>query len=867
MPRLKPIERLEERLFLSATNPNHVLILSVDGLHQADVADPALTSSLPNIRALQAQGVTYTNAKTTTPSDSFPGTLAYLTGAGPGTTGVFYDVSYDRKLLAPGANPKTATPGGVVTYDESLDKNTALISGGGNFDASSIDPTLLPVNSRGQVVYPHSFLKVNTVFNVVHNAGLRTAFTDKHPVYEIANGPTGNGVDDLYTPELNSNVALLDNATQKTVNADTLLAAAPFTDLSGFTLVDASTDPLGANDPNLELTTNNTLLTEKYDDLHVQAILNEIKGLNSRGTTAEAVPALFAGNFQAVSVAEKFTNGGITTDGSGNEVISAPLQSAMQHTDASIGQITAALKTQNLWNNTLFIVTAKHGQDPRVGSARLLKDDTFNNVLATAKVNVGGATGDDGSLIWLTDRKQAAAAVAALTAFQSSGTIDVYNKGVKATIPASQVIDKILSPKDLAAAGLGNPKSASNTRTPDVVVTLKPGFILVGDPTHFTYKNAEHGGFQADDTNIALIAAGGKVAPAKFGTSDATAVQTKQIAVSALDALGLSPKKLQGAVKEHTKALPNLVSANLGLKVASGYKVAIFGTTPVGASQPDSIVTDGSNVFVGFGNGVAKDGSDGKTSTIAQYDAAGALVKTFAVPGHNDGLKVDPTTHLLWAIQNEDGNPNLVIINPTANTQTNYTFAPPADGGGYDDITFLDGKVFLSESAPTSNPNTAPAIVEATLSGSTVSVTPVLLGNATAQTTKHKTVTLNLQDPDSMTADPAGDLVLTSQSDDELVIVKNPGTASQSVTLLPLTDRKKAVSVDDSLFATNTAGSVLLTDLGGTIYQITGKPLKSKRLVLSAAPDIGQLGSLNMTTGRFTPVITGLNSPRGLASL
>ena len=179
--------------------------------------------------------------------------------------------------------------------------------------------------------------------------------------------------------------------------------------------MDASTDPVGCHDPNLELTTNNTLLTEKYDDLHVAAILNEINGLNSRGTAAAAVPALFAGNFQAVSVAEKFTGGGITLDSGGNEVVSLPLQSAMMHTDASIGQIEAALKAQNLWNNTLLVVTAKHGQDPRVGSAQLLKDDTFNNVLGAANITVGGATGDDGSLIWLADQKQTAAAVTALT--------------------------------------------------------------------------------------------------------------------------------------------------------------------------------------------------------------------------------------------------------------------------------------------------------------------------------------------------------------------------------------------------------------------------------------------------------------------
>jgi hypothetical protein len=147
-------ERLEERALLSGTTgpDQHVLLLSVDGLHQADVADPGLAAFLSNTLQLQNGGINYTNAHTTSPSDSFPGTLSYLTGAHPGTTGVFYDDSYLRTLLPPGSN-SNATPGTEVTYFEAIDKNAALISGGGNFDASSINPTLLPIDpTTNQVV-------------------------------------------------------------------------------------------------------------------------------------------------------------------------------------------------------------------------------------------------------------------------------------------------------------------------------------------------------------------------------------------------------------------------------------------------------------------------------------------------------------------------------------------------------------------------------------------------------------------------------------------------------------------------------------------------------------------------------------------
>ena len=316
-------------------------------------------------------------------------------------------------------------------------------------------------------------------------------------------------------------------------------------------------------------------------------------------------------------------------------------------------------------------------------------------------------------------------------------------------------------------------------------------------------------------------------------------------------------------LEDRTLMSASPTAAASGLTVAPGYTVTTFATSPSGASQPDSIAVDRSRVYVGFGNGVAKDGSDGKSSTIVEYTSTGAVVQTFSVPGHNDGLKVDPRTHLVWAVQNEDGNPNLVIINPATGTQQEYTFGPVADGGGFDDITFLHGKVYLSESNPSSNPNTAPAVVVATLQGTMVNVTPVLLGNAMATNlVTGQQVTLNLQDPDSMTSDRSGALVLTSQADNEIVTIRHPGTNHQSVTLLPL-----PVSVDDTLFRRGAAGTILLTDQGtGTIYRITG-PALPRDEALSAALDAGELGVLNLKTGTFTPVISGLSNPRGLALL
>src|SRR5690242_15066230 len=81
----------------------HVLLISVDGLHAVDVANCTAAGLCPNLERLADRGTTYTNATTAKPSDSFPGLLAPVTGGTPKTHGVFYDDSYDRKFFAPGS--------------------------------------------------------------------------------------------------------------------------------------------------------------------------------------------------------------------------------------------------------------------------------------------------------------------------------------------------------------------------------------------------------------------------------------------------------------------------------------------------------------------------------------------------------------------------------------------------------------------------------------------------------------------------------------------------------------------------------------------------------------------------------------------
>src|SRR3954465_12875392 len=181
----------------------HVLLLSLDGLHDADLTDFATAEYLPNVLDIANHGIHYTNAYAVKPTDNFPNMIAQVTGAGPKTSGIYYDSTYNRAYF-PAATFAGTPPGTSVLWTADIDKSSSLLSGGGNSDATSINPFLLPqvmVNGTLQRVYPHDDLKVNTVFEVAHNAGLRTAYIDKHPSYEIVNGPSGVGVDDFYAPE------------------------------------------------------------------------------------------------------------------------------------------------------------------------------------------------------------------------------------------------------------------------------------------------------------------------------------------------------------------------------------------------------------------------------------------------------------------------------------------------------------------------------------------------------------------------------------------------------------------------------------------------------------------------------------------
>jgi hypothetical protein len=340
---------------------HHVLLISVDGLHAVDLE--RYISAFPNsaLARLAQMGVRYPNASTARPSDSFPGLLSIVTGGSPRSTGVFYDDSYDRTLSPPGSNCKTV--GTEVVYDESIDIDSSKLDAGGG-----IDPATLPLDpAHGcKPVYPHSFLHVNTIFEVVKAAGLRTAWSDKHPAYDLVNGPSGQGVMDLYTPEVAS-------------------------------------------------TNGTTAGTEAYDSLKVQAILHEIDGKDHTGQHEVGVPAIFGMNFQAVSVTQKLVGNGYQ-DALGTP--SAGLADALHFVDQSLGKMLDELRARDLLKSTVIVLTAKHGQSPIDPNQR----QVISSKAIPALVNSieGGllaqATQDDVALLWLNDQSKTAAVVAKLSA-------------------------------------------------------------------------------------------------------------------------------------------------------------------------------------------------------------------------------------------------------------------------------------------------------------------------------------------------------------------------------------------------------------------------------------------------------------------
>jgi hypothetical protein len=506
---------------VQATSPKrghhskHVLLISVDGLHSIDLINWVEAHPGSALAELREHGYEYSNTSCSKPSDSFPGLMALITGGSPNATGIWYDVSYDRTYIP----ALGAAPGMVTVFDESIDlvKNVPNYTGIGDPN-NGIDVSLLPLNpaNGNKPVLPWELLRVNTIFEVAHAHGLRTAWSDKHAAaYQITRGPSGLGVNvgvgdfDYYSPEVTNSVL-------------------------GVDFTKAQVGPLGV---------------QTNDELKVKAIVNECRGFDHTGAHHVGTPAIFGMNFQAVSVGEKLakdpnvpalTGGYLNADGKPGPAI----DSALHFVDESLGDMVAALKQGGVYEDTTIIVTAKHGQSPIDLKKRIAADDSFYAAaFATVSPDLANfALSDDTeALIWLPPGTQhlTEAAVAAIRA----------NPGLnfEGGVPGGRPLITDVLWGDTLKRLYNDP--TKDSRTPDIIVIVTEGVIYTGGT-----KLAEHGGFNSDDTSVALLVSSPGLPHKKFRNP----VTTFQVAPTILTILGLEPKDLQAVQKEKTDELPGL---------------------------------------------------------------------------------------------------------------------------------------------------------------------------------------------------------------------------------------------------------------------------------------------------------------------
>jgi arylsulfatase A-like enzyme len=262
-------------------------------------------------------------------------------------------------------------------------------------------------------------------------------------------------------------------------------------------------------------------------------------------------------NFQVVSVGQKLIQASVGTTGGYMDNEGRPtaaLLGEIKFADASIGKMVDALKMRGLYESTLIIISAKHGQSP-TDSARYLGistklGDPITTSPATilqallpfsespANPNGIGPTEDDVSLIWLASSSQTTMAVRMLES-QSPATGNVAGIGEIFSGPG---VGQLFNLPGLPPNG--------DPRTPDILVTPNIGVTYSGS----SKKLAEHGGFSHDDTNVMLLLSNPNYSP-KTVTSP---VETMQIAPTILAALGLDPNALQSVQLEHTQVLPEV---------------------------------------------------------------------------------------------------------------------------------------------------------------------------------------------------------------------------------------------------------------------------------------------------------------------
>ena len=532
----------------------HVLLLSIDGMHAVDFYNCAHGIAganggepyCPNMAGLSRTGINYVGAVSSKPSDSFPGIAALVTGGTPKSTGLYYDVAYDRSLDGPATTTGTglaattctpfAPPTGTTTdNDQGVDIDDTKLNGGAPGAAlteggiASLDPNKLSRDpARGCApVYPWNFVRTNTIFGVVHAAGGYTAWIDKHPSYSMVGGPGGHGLNDYYAPEVSSNVVALPGVT------------APG-GVSCTTVQDTSS---------LSGWNNSFLNIQCYDTLRLNGLLNEIAGETHNGARAE-IPAIFGMNFQSVYTGQILIEPALGTGGYVNAagLPNPELVSEISFVDTSIGELVNALKHAGIYDDTMIIITAKHGMSPIDPNLLITNpSNTPATLLATqlgdipsseSPLTAGGigATEDDVSVLWLIPGSSVTSAVQLL-------------ENNAAAIGLGEIYYGPTLALNYNVGGLG---PGLDPRSPDIVVTPNVGMTYIGSGSAL----GDHGGFGHDDTNVILLVANSRFSPQTVSN----ATTTMQVAPTVLKALGLDPRALDAVRIEGTAVLPEVAA-------------------------------------------------------------------------------------------------------------------------------------------------------------------------------------------------------------------------------------------------------------------------------------------------------------------
>src|SRR5271163_3306684 len=527
---------------VGSKNVKHVVLLSIDGMHAVDFyncthgiagangGDPYC----PNLALLAKNGINYVATSSSRPSDSAPGLMALVTGGTPKSTGIYYDVAFDRTLDGPqittgtglAAAPCTpyAAPTGTTTdADQGIDLDDTKLNGGADATAAAIDPKKLSRNPAAGCapVYPWNFLRTNTIFGVIHAAGGYTAWIDKHPSYAMVAGPGGTGLDDYYAPEVDSSVVALPGV-------KTSLGA------SCATVRDATAPSWNASFEDIQC----------YDALRVDALLNEIAGKSHNGSAA-TTPAIMGMNFQAVYTGESVSEPGVGVGGYQNAAAlpSAELLEEIESVDTSIGDIVNALKDRGIYDDTLIIITAKHGGSPIDPTRYVANGANTPATLMGTRIPFSesplnptgiGATEDDVSVLWLNKGESVPSAVELLE--QNATAIGLGQIYYGPTLALNY--------------GVGGWAPGQDPRTPDIIVTPNVGVTYSGSTTMI----ADHGGFAHDDTNVMLLVS----YPGFKAQTVSAETATTQVAPTILKALGLNPGALKAVKVEGTPVLPEV---------------------------------------------------------------------------------------------------------------------------------------------------------------------------------------------------------------------------------------------------------------------------------------------------------------------